>query len=109
MSFQSTDDGPFWITPIEREKQRHDIILEGQVVKKKLTKKEFLERLLTCGITMKGKIADLQRAATNQVWKDRRGSPKVCCRCCGREAGLVIAMVDLLIIIPSPGERINST
>ena len=65
MSFQSTDDGPFWMTPAEREKRRHASILEGQVVKKKLTKKELSERLLTCGITMKGKLADLQRAATN--------------------------------------------
>jgi hypothetical protein len=74
------------MTPAEREKQRHDIILEGQVVKKKFTKKELSERLLTCGITMKGKLADLQRAATNhglpieeisqKVQKGWEGKPK---------------------------------
>ncbi len=34
-------------------------------MKKKLTKKELSEWLLTCGITMKRKLADLQRAASN--------------------------------------------
>ncbi len=50
MSFQSTDDGPFWMTPAEREKSRHDIILEGQVVKKKLTKKSFQSGYLPAGL-----------------------------------------------------------
>ena len=50
MIFQSTDDGPFWMTPAEREKRRHDIILEGQVVKKKLTKKSFQSGYLPAGL-----------------------------------------------------------
>ena len=27
MAFQDSDDGPFWMTPIEREQRRFDIIL----------------------------------------------------------------------------------
>ena len=51
--------------PVERERRRHDIIVEGQVSKRKLTKKELSQRLLTCGITMKGRLSDLQKAAIN--------------------------------------------
>jgi hypothetical protein len=39
MMFLSTDDDPFWMTPVEGEQWRHDAILEGQVVRKKLRKK----------------------------------------------------------------------
>jgi hypothetical protein len=77
MRFQSTDNSPFLMTPIEREKWRHDIISEGQVVEKKLRKQELLERLLTCGITMKGKLADLQRAAINHDLPLKEISQKV--------------------------------
>jgi hypothetical protein len=42
-----------------------------------------------------------------RFWKDGRGSPKVCCMYCGREARLIIAMIELLIIILSLGERMN--
>jgi hypothetical protein len=65
LTFQPTETGPFWMNPVERERRRHDIIVEGQVSKRKLTKKELSQRLLTCGITMKGRLSDLQKAAIN--------------------------------------------
>jgi hypothetical protein len=65
MVFTQADVGPFWMSDEEREKRRHDVILEGQVVKRKLTKKELMQILLTRGITMKGRLVDIQRAATN--------------------------------------------
>ncbi len=65
LTFQLTETGPFWMNPVERERRRHDIIVEGQVSKSKLTKKELSQWLLTCGITMKGRLSDLQKAAIN--------------------------------------------
>ena len=64
MIFEGNDVGPFWMSPEERENRRHDNCVEGRVVKRKLTKKELTEVLLTRGITIKGKLVDLQRAAT---------------------------------------------
>jgi len=60
-----SNDGSFWMGHEEQEKKRHDVIVEGQTVKRKLTKKELQEILLTRGITAKGRLADLQKAATN--------------------------------------------
>ena len=65
MVFSPSNDGPFWMSHEEQEKKRHDVIVEGQTVKRKLTKKELQEILLTRGITAKGRLADLQKAATN--------------------------------------------
>jgi hypothetical protein len=65
MIFTPDDIGPFWMCYEEQEKWRHDIVIEGQVVKQKLAKKELIQVLLTRGITMKGRLVDLQRAATN--------------------------------------------
>jgi hypothetical protein len=97
LTFQPTETGPFWMNLVERKRRRHDLIIEGQVSKRKLTKKELSQQLLTCGITMKGRLSDLQKAAINhgipleeylkKFWKDGKGSQRVCCRCCGREAG----------------------
>jgi hypothetical protein len=50
MIFQSTDDGPFWMTPAEREQWRNDFILEDQVVKKELRKKSFQSGYLHAGL-----------------------------------------------------------
>jgi hypothetical protein len=60
--FSPSDDGPFWMGREEQEKKRHDVIVEGQTVKRKLTKKELQEILLTRGITAKGRLADLQKS-----------------------------------------------
>ena len=65
MAFENTDAGPFWMSHEEREKRRHDIIIEGQFTKQKLTKKELSDKLLSTGLTVKGKLKDLQRAASN--------------------------------------------
>jgi len=65
MVFSTSDEGPFWMSHEEREKKRHDEIIQGQTVKRKLTKKELQELLLTKGITIKGRLVDLQKAAIN--------------------------------------------
>ena len=65
MIFTPEDIGPFWMCREEREKRRHDTVIEGRVVKRKLTKKELMQALLTRGITMKGRLVDLQQAAIN--------------------------------------------
>jgi hypothetical protein len=65
MVFSTLDEGPFWMSHEEREKKRHNEIIQGQTVKRKLTKKELQELLLTKGITIKGRLVDLQMAAIN--------------------------------------------
>jgi len=65
MVFSTSDEGPFWMSHDERKKKRHDEIIQGQTVKRKLTKKELKELLLTKGITIKGRLVDLQKAAIN--------------------------------------------
>ena len=65
MVFSTSDEGPFWMSSEEREKKRHDKIIQGQTVKRKLTKKELQELILTKGITIKGRLVDLQKAAIN--------------------------------------------
>jgi hypothetical protein len=64
MVFHQHDSGPFWMTPQEREKQRHDEVIEGQFLTKKCTKKE-LTKILKQGknIEVKGKLMDIIAAA----------------------------------------------
>ena len=66
MVFHQHDSGPFWMTPQEREKRRHDEVIEGQFITKKYTKKE-LTKILKWGKNMevKGKLMDIQAAAQN--------------------------------------------
>ena len=65
MVFLPSDEGPFWMSQAEREKRRKDVVIEGVNIKRKLTKKELQARLLTHGITAKGRLTDMQKAATN--------------------------------------------
>jgi hypothetical protein len=65
MVFLPSDDGPFWMRHAEQGKRRKDVVNEGINVKRKLTKKELQARLLTHGITAKGRLANMQKAATN--------------------------------------------
>ena len=41
--FSETDEGPFWMNPVEREERRHNKILEGQYLKRKLSKDELIQ------------------------------------------------------------------
>ncbi len=49
----------------ERETKRKDVAIDGATVKQKLTKKELQEIFLTHGITAKGRLANIQKSATN--------------------------------------------
>ncbi len=86
MSFQSTDDGPFWMTPEERGQNWKDIIIPS---KSKICKymKDELKRLLEAkGVFVKGNLAALQSACEpngiaiqeekNKVIKGWEGKPK---------------------------------
>jgi hypothetical protein len=64
MIFQPTDEGPFWMTPEEREKRRHDVRVQGKKKKRKYDKEELLNMLKEKGLTVKGKVKALQQAAT---------------------------------------------
>jgi hypothetical protein len=77
MVFSTLDEGPFWMSHEEREKKRHNEIIQGQTVKRKLTKKELQELLLTKGIT------------------DRRGNKRVYCRYYGRGGGSTTKIIRL--------------
>ncbi len=64
MAFQDSDDGPFWMTPIEREQRRFDIILPGAKMRR-FTKAELLVRLQEKGVSARGKLSDLVVATEN--------------------------------------------
>ena len=63
MTFEPTDDGPFWMDAATREKTRKDVIVSGTQKKRKYTKEELQQMLLAKGLTMKGRLKDLQAAA----------------------------------------------
>jgi hypothetical protein len=66
MVFDQHDSGPFWMTLREREKQRHDEVIEGQFITKKYTKKELTEILKwEKNVEVKGKLIDIQATAQN--------------------------------------------
>ncbi len=77
MVFGPTDSGPFWMSPEEKEKRRHDGIVEGQFIKRKRTKKELTELLLAKNIQVKGRISSLQTAARNNGIPIEETMPKI--------------------------------
>jgi hypothetical protein len=42
MVFGPTDNGPFWMSPEEKEKRRHDIIVQGQLLQENEQRKNSL-------------------------------------------------------------------
>jgi hypothetical protein len=63
MKFDPTDDGPFWMDAATRGKTRKDVILSGAKKKRMFRKDELRQMLIAKGLTMKGKLKDLQAAA----------------------------------------------
>jgi hypothetical protein len=57
--FSKTDEGPFWMNPLEQEEQRHDNIVEGQFLKQKLSKEELIQRLQAKGVSTTGNMKDI--------------------------------------------------
>ena len=97
--FSETDEGPFWMNPLEREERRHDKIMEGQFLKRKLSKDELIQRLQAKGVSATGNIkispnfaelaTYLLKNWSQKLYKDGKGNRKGCYRCCGN--------VDLLM------------
>ena len=77
MVFQPTDSGPFWMSPEEQEKRRHDVIVEGQFITRKRTKKELTELLLAKNVQVKGRLSSLQTAARNNGIPIEETTPKI--------------------------------
>jgi hypothetical protein len=63
MVFKATDEGPFWMSPEEREEKRHDREVEGQTKTKKLNKRELALKLQEKGIRTKGTAKELVKLA----------------------------------------------
>ncbi len=62
MYFQSTDSGPFWMIPEEREQTQKDIVVTTKKKIQKYTKEELKQFLEVKGVSVKGNIAALQSA-----------------------------------------------
>ncbi len=62
MCFQRTDDGPFWMTPEEKEQNREDIIIISKTKIGKYTKDELKYLLEAKGVLVKGNLAALKSA-----------------------------------------------
>ena len=62
MVFQEGDEGPFWMSPQERESRKFDKGT-GKIKKRELTIKELGEKLLQQGYTGGGRKKALQQAA----------------------------------------------
>jgi hypothetical protein len=63
MTFDPTDNGPFWMDVRTWVKTRRDVILSRTQKKRMFRKDELQQMLITKGLTMKGKLKDLQAAA----------------------------------------------
>jgi hypothetical protein len=49
----------------QRENKRMDVVIQGAIMKQKLTKKELHETLLTYDIPEKGRLSNMQKTATD--------------------------------------------
>ena len=64
--FQAGDKGPFWMMEEEQNLKWEDTVEEGEMAIQKLMKLELMEKLLEKGVTMKGKLVNLQKAVVDQ-------------------------------------------
>ena len=60
MTFQPGDDGPFYLTPAQREERREDKLVRDKTVKKRLKKEELIKHLREIGIETNGTLKKLQ-------------------------------------------------
>jgi hypothetical protein len=88
MAIQDSDDSPFWMTPIEREQRRFDIILPGTKVRR-FTKAELLVFLQEKGVSARGKLSDLVVAAENHGIPVREEVQKIQKGWIGKAKGLI--------------------
>ena len=63
MVFTESDPGPFRLSEREREEQRHDTILEGRTVRRRLKKEELIRKLNEAGVMATGNLAAVQKLA----------------------------------------------
>ena len=67
MVFQpSNDPGPFWFNETEKEENRKDKVIDGQMTKQKLQKEELVKKLAEQGITAAGNLVQVQKLAREQ-------------------------------------------
>ena len=66
MLFRIDDTGPFWMTQVERDQKRHDLVLEGQTITRQYTKDELLKQLRQRRMLAKGKKQAIQSRAKAQ-------------------------------------------
>jgi hypothetical protein len=88
MAFQDSDDGPFWMAPIECEQRRFDIILPGTKMRR-FTKAELLVHLQEKGVSARGKLSDLVVAAKNHGIPIREEVQKIQEGWVGKAKGLI--------------------
>jgi len=77
MFFQSTDKGPFWMTPEEKEQNQKDIIIHTKTKVQKYTKDELRGFLEAKGVFMKGNLSALQSTCQQKGDSNRREKNKV--------------------------------
>ena len=65
MIFNEDDEGSLWMTQSERILRRQDVIHKGKTKVRHLMKKELYAKVQAAGNLTKGKLTNLQRAATN--------------------------------------------
>jgi len=84
--FKSTDDGPFWMSREEREKTRHDQVIQGQTRTRTLKKTEMKKLLEEKNIPARGTAKELAKLCedhgiltkiiSNKVIEGWEGKPK---------------------------------
>jgi hypothetical protein len=65
MIFSANDDGPFWMTPTEREMKRKDTVIPNKTVKRKYTKDELILKLQEKGVSATGNMKNIERLCQN--------------------------------------------
>jgi hypothetical protein len=59
------DDGPFWMTPTEREMKQKDTVIPNKTVKRKYTKDELILKLQEKGVSATGNMKNIERLCRN--------------------------------------------
>jgi hypothetical protein len=76
MIFSADNDGPFWMTPTEREMKQKDTVMPNKTVKRKYTKDELILKLQEKVVSASGNMKNIERLCRNKTQLGWEGQPK---------------------------------
>jgi hypothetical protein len=90
MVFTTTDSGPFWLSAKEKEDQKHDQVIQGKTVKRRLKKEELVRKLAEVGVTATGNYTAIQKLAVEKnIPLVEENLPKIKLGWMGKQKGIL--------------------